>query len=410
MKRRRNLTAGVCAVNDPNSAISAPKRALRAHTAEPLTLLGSPLMAETRGASPNDVQPWQPGQLLVVGFDGCDAVPGDLAERISQGRVGGVILFKRNVRDPGQLRTLVGELYSYAPPNAPLLVSIDQEGGRVQRLRDPWTEWPPMRVLGDVNDPLQSEALGRCLAQELVDLGISLDFAPDVDVDSNPDNPVIGDRSFGRDPALVSTHARALLAGLQGGGVAGCAKHFPGHGDTNKDSHFDLPRLDHDLERLRRVELPPFAAMVEAEVASMMSAHVLFPKLDAKRPGTFSPEVMALLRHELGYQGLVFTDDLEMGAVAKHWGPRDRALLPLQASVDSLLVCHSADLREEMLAVLERAPDATVERALERMVAFKQSWGRSELPKGALGPPYEAHQQLAETLKSSGESLGDSSG
>src|SRR5690606_9424167 len=133
-------------------------------------------------------------------------------------------------------------------------------------------------------------------------------------------------RSFGRDPQTVIRHAAAFVRGMQGAGIATCAKHFPGHGDTNVDSHLDLPRIDHELERLRALELLPFAAMVEAEVASMMSAHVLFPKLDAKRPGTLSPAVMGLLRHELGYDGLVFTDDLEMGAVAKHWTPRERAL------------------------------------------------------------------------------------
>ncbi len=344
------------------------------------------------------VDPWQPGQLLVVGFDGTDRVPADLAQRIRTGRVGGVILFKRNVRDPGQLRTLVAELYSLAPPGCPLIVSVDQEGGRVQRLRDPWTQWPPMRRLGEAGDAAQSEALGQALARELLECGFTLDFAPVVDVDSNPANPVIGDRSFGRDPELVAMHAAALVRGLQGAGVAACAKHFPGHGDTSVDSHLDLPRIDHDLDRLRRLELPPFAAMVEAEVASLMSAHVLFPKLDAKRPGTFSPAVMRLLREELGYAGLVFTDDLEMGAIAKHWGPRDRAILPLEAGCDALLVCHQADLRDEMLGVLERAPDALVEASLERMIAFKRKWARSALDPVASGPPYPEHRELAARL------------
>lgn len=347
---------------------------------------------------PHSVDPWQPGQLLVVGFEGTERVPPDLAQRIAEGRVGGVILFKRNVRDPGQLRTLVAELHSHAPPRVPLLVSIDQEGGRVQRLRDPWTQWPPMRRYGELDQVEHSEALGRALATELREVGCNLNFAPVVDVDSNPDNPVIGDRSFGRNPNVVARHARALMAGMQGAGVAACAKHFPGHGDTAKDSHFELPRIDHELARLRALELAPFRTLIEAEVASVMSAHVLFPKLDAKRPGTLSPAVMGLLREELNYQGLVFTDDLEMGAVAKHWGPRDRAVLPLEAGCDALLVCHKADLREEMLAVLEAAPDGLVERSLERMVAFKQRWCGEAMPNACSGPPYDTHLAMAKRV------------
>ncbi|MCA9712456.1 MAG: glycoside hydrolase family 3 protein, partial [Myxococcales bacterium] len=221
-------------------------------------------------------------------------------------------------------------------------------------------------------------AFADALARELVDLQIFLDFAPVVDVDTNPHNPVIGDRSFGREAARVARHAVAVIEGLQAGGVAACAKHFPGHGDTDVDSHLGLPRLPHALERLREVELPPFAAAVEAGVATIMTAHVVFEAIDPRRPATLSPDVMAILREQLRYDGVVFSDDLEMKAVADHYSPEQLVLGSLEAGVDAVLVCRQADLRQEVLARLERAPDRQVERALERVVALKRRY--------ALGP------------------------
>jgi len=340
-------------------------------------------------------------------------------------------LFSRNIESPEQLRTLVDGLLEAAPADLPPLLAIDQEGGRVQRLREPWTEWPPMRDLGDRDEPADTRAFADALARELSALHIHLDFAPVVDVDTNPDNPVIGDRSFGRDAARVERHAIPVIEGLQGAGVAACAKHFPGHGDTDQDSHLQLPRLPHDLHRLREVELPPFAAAVRAGVASVMTAHVVFEAIDARRPATLSPDVMALLREELGYDGVVFSDDLEMKAVADHYRPEQMVHGALEAGCDALLVCRHAGLRDEVLQRLERAPDRLVERAVERVVALKKRYalgasdpepveaGSTE-PAGGLilsldqaiaqgigpkpepeepsGPPYPEHQELARSL------------
>jgi len=342
---------------------------------------------------------WQPGQLLFAGFDG-RVLPDDLARLIAAGRVGGVVLFARNVGDPVQVRRLNDELRACAPEGAPLLIAIDQEGGQIQRLRDPWTQWPPMQRLGTTNDLELTAAVARALAIELSDLGIGLDFAPCVDVDTNPANPVIGDRSFGSDPARVAAHAAPFIRAMQDAGVAACAKHFPGHGDTACDSHFELPRLDHDLARLRAVELPPFAASIEAGVASIMTAHVLFPALDAKRPATLSPEVMALLREELAYDGVVFSDDLEMKAVADHHSPKALVEGCLEAGVDSLLVCKDRALRDEVLLRLERASDARLENPLRRMLELKRRFaGRCERVERSdgtpLAPPYAEHRALA---------------
>ena len=328
---------------------------------------------------------WQPGQLLFAGFQGTE-LPRELAELLASGRIGGVILFARNIGDPTQVRALTAALHAAAPPEAPLLLAIDQEGGRVQRLRQPWTEWPPMRVLGERDELATTAAVAAAIARELADLGIGLDFAPVVDVDTNPNNPVIGDRSFARAPERVARHASAFITAMQAAGVAACAKHFPGHGDTLTDSHLELPRLEHDLDRLREVELPPFRAAVAAGVASVMTAHVLFPRLDRARPATLAPEVMQLLRGELGYDGVVFSDDLEMKAVADHFKPEPLVRGCLEAGCDGVLVCSRMDLTLEVLRLLERTPDPLLEQPLRRMVAMKRRYAPAHRRR-ALGQP-----------------------
>jgi beta-N-acetylhexosaminidase len=339
----------------------------------------------------------QPGQLLFAAFEAHD-VPPDLADLIRAGRVGGVTLFARNISSFEKTRRLIEELHALAPAGAPLCVAIDQEGGRVQRLRDPWTLWPPMRRLGERGDLTETEAVARALARELADLGIDLDFAPVADVDSNPANPVIGDRSFSRDPERVAAHVAAFTRALQDSGVAACAKHFPGHGDTCEDSHLALPRIDCDLARLESLEFVPFRAAIHAGVASMMTAHIVVSGLDADYPATLSPAALACLRGALGYDGLVFSDDLEMAAVAKHFDPRETIARSLAAGVDAFLACRSAELRDTVLGALEAAPRASLEAPLRRMAEFKRrhAGGRART-SGA--PPYPEHRALAERLR-----------
>ncbi|MBW2269770.1 MAG: beta-N-acetylhexosaminidase [Deltaproteobacteria bacterium] len=340
---------------------------------------------------------WHPGQLLSAGFEGV-AAPADLLELIRRGEVGGVILFARNVESPAQLRRLLATLHAAAPAELPLLVSIDQEGGRVQRLRAPWTEWPPMRRLGERDRPEETSALGAALGRELADLGIDLDFAPVVDVDTNPDNPVIGDRSFARTPDAVGRHATALIEGLQGEGVAACAKHFPGHGDTDIDSHLALPRIDHSLERLRDIELPPFRAAATAGVASLMTAHVVAAALDSERPATLSRATLALLREEIGYDGVVFGDDLDMGAITDHFTPAEATRLALEAGCDALLACRRPDVRDAALSALQRLPDRVLEAPARRMATLKSHYAGGRRA-GDVEPPYASHTELAARLR-----------
>ncbi|HEX9050828.1 MAG TPA: beta-N-acetylhexosaminidase [Anaeromyxobacter sp.] len=317
--------------------------------------------------------------LFCVGFHGTAPSP-EVLELVRRG-VHGVVLFGRNVEDAEQVAALVAALKRAA--GRPLLVSVDQEGGRVARLRaaQGFTELPPMRALGEAGDEDLARAAGALLGTELRAVGIDQDYAPVVDVDTNPANPVIGDRAFSRDPEAVGRLGAALARGLQSAGVAACAKHFPGHGDTSQDSHLDLPHLPHALERLERVELAPFRALARAGVASVMTAHVVFDALDPARPATLSPAVMRLLRERVGFEGCAISDDLEMKAVAEHFPLEQAAPGAVLAGVDALLVCHRAEVQH-------RAIDL-VRAALER----------GEIAAGRLA---EARERIARLLRFAG--------
>jgi beta-N-acetylhexosaminidase len=315
--------------------------------------------------------------LFCVGFHGKTPSP-EVLELVRRG-VHGVILFGRNVEDAEQVAALVAELKRAA--GRPLLVSIDQEGGRVARLRAPqgFTELPPMRALGETGDAGLVFEAGALLGRELRAVGVDQDYAPVVDVDTNPANPVIGDRAFSRDPSVVARLGAALAHGLQSAGVAACAKHFPGHGDTSQDSHKDLPRLPHARARLDAVELLPFRALATAGVASVMTAHVVFEALDPRRPATLAPAVMRLLREDVGFDGCAVSDDLEMKAVAEHFPLEEAAPGAVAAGVDALLVCHTAAVQHRAIDLVRAAVEdgriprarlAEARRRVERLLAF----------------------------------------
>ena len=291
--------------------------------------------------------------LFCVGFHGASPSP-EVLELVRRG-VHGIVLFGRNVVDAEQVAALVAALKRAA--GRPLLVAVDQEGGRVARLRaaQGFTELPPMRALGETADAGLAREVGRLLGRELRAVGIDQDYAPVVDVDTNPGNPVIGDRSLSRDPRDVARLGAAIALGLQDSGVAACAKHFPGHGDTSQDSHVDLPRLPHPLERLLEVELVPFTALARAGVASVMTAHVVFEALDPRRPATLSPQVMALLRERVGFTGCAVSDDLQMKAVAEHFGLEEAAPGAVAAGCDALLVCHDAAVQHRAIDLVRGA-------------------------------------------------------
>lgn len=300
------------------------------------------------------------GRRLIIGFDGTTVTP-ELRELVREIRPGGFILFARNVIEPRQVRDLNLALRDLLPASDPLLLSVDQEGGRVQRVRTPATVWPTLRDVGAAGLPYE---VARALGLELRAMGFNLNYAPVADVDSNPANPVIGDRSLGRDPLQVGRGAAAFTRGLQEVGVLACAKHFPGHGDTSTDSHLELPQIDRPEESLRRTELPPFAHTIAAGVASIMTAHVVFSAWDPDWPATLSPRIITeLLRQGMSYGGLVITDDLEMKAVAGRYAVRDQVRRTLRGTVDLSLACHRAELQLELFAEAIRAQEQDPELA-----------------------------------------------
>jgi beta-N-acetylhexosaminidase len=318
------------------------------------------------------------GQLVIAGFAG-HHLPAELRTFARDFDLGGIILFARNVDAPEQVAEVAREAQALAR-ELPLWVSVDQEGGRVARLRRPFTEWPPMITLGRSGDERLAERFARALAAELRAVGISLDYTPVLDVLTNPNNPVIGDRALAERAEDVARFGRVLIRTLQQEGIAACGKHFPGHGDTSVDSHFELPLIEHPPDRLDAVELVPFKAAIEAGVASIMTAHILVPALDQERPGTLSPAIVdGLLKRRLGYRGLVLSDDLEMKAISARYGWADATVGAIAAGCDAVLMCgpeqeKQVEAIEAVIYAVEQGtlPLARVEDALERHRRVKE--------------------------------------
>jgi beta-N-acetylhexosaminidase len=318
------------------------------------------------------------GCLVLGGIPGL-TLPEPYAAALRQGHRGGVVLFRRNVEgDLAQTLTLARRVHQSAPQ--PLL-AVDQEGGRVARLGAPFLRIPSMNTVARVLDAALAERLAEAVGAELAAAGITLNFAPVVDVDTRPENPVIGDRAFGSDPAVCARLGVAWIRGLQQSGVMATAKHFPGHGDTLLDSHFDLPVVTHSIERMERVEWVPFRAAIDAGVSTVMTAHVVCTSLDPDRPATLSPPSLRVLRGRLGFRGLVVTDDLEMHAVAKHQRVQDAAVQAVAAGCDVLLVCQTEEAQERvfesLVAEAERSPAfrTRCEQARDRVVAARARIG-----------------------------------
>jgi beta-N-acetylhexosaminidase len=313
----------------------------------------------------------QIGQLLMAGFNG-GTLPIELKSLAREFSLGGVVLFARNVVEPEQVAELAYEAAKLVP-DLPAWVSVDQEGGRVARLKAPFTEWPPMATLGRSGDAALAERFARALASELKAVGITLDYAPVLDVHTNPKNPVIGDRALAQSAEEVGRLGAAIIRALQGEGIAACGKHFPGHGDTSTDSHLELPLVEHPPERLREVEFEPFRAAVAADVATIMTAHVLVPSLDEQAPATLSKRIVGLLRDELAYQGVILSDDLEMKAIAGRYAVPDAAVRAIAAGCDGVLICSgNHDVQAAALEALVHAVEegqiavARIDDALRR--------------------------------------------
>lgn len=328
------------------------------------------------------------GRLLIAGFKGV-TMSEEIKHLIHTYHIGGIILFGRNIGTPEEILLLTNSLQTEAKKagyKTPLLICIDQENGVVRRLGEGTTIIPGAMLLGATHDPANARKAGFMTGKELKALGINWNLAPVVDVNNNPKNPVIGVRSFGEDPASVAEMAKNSMQGMQEAGVMTTLKHFPGHGDTSVDSHLDLPVIDHDLDRLHAVELVPFKECMAAGADAIMSAHVYFPALEKKEnvPATLSHSVMTgLLREELGFNGVITTDCMEMDAIAKRIGTVEGCVQAVEAGVDFVMVSHLHDLQEHAVIrlaeavesgrITEQRIDESIER-IEKLARKYTSW------------------------------------
>lgn len=298
------------------------------------------------------------GQLFIVGLKGTELTPEE-ANFLVQNDIGGVCLFSRNVENPKQVHKLCSDIQNLRhklPDKSPFFISIDMEGGRVHRLKPPFTQWPAVKKLGDLDSTSLAFKFALMMGDELRAVGINLDFAPCMDILTNDKNAVIGDRSPGSDADLVTRIASALVRGYIKSGIIPCGKHFPGHGNTIADSHDELPEEDLDMNRLQEIELTPFKKAFRARLEMVMTAHIKFPKIDPEWPVTLSEKFLKdLVRNDLRYRRIIISDDLDMKALRNHYEVKDIPVRALHAGCDMLLYCNEFDTPPQGLAAVQKA-------------------------------------------------------
>ena len=325
------------------------------------------------------------GQMLMLGFGGTDG-SGAIGDLVRRRHTGNVVLLGPNVRTPAQLQALSEHLQNLARTangGVGMLIAVDQEGGTVQRLHAAGFPWlPSARQTAAERDPALVTRRAVATAHDLRGVGINTNLAPVLDVNDNPANPVIGTRAFGTDVQTVTAFGLAALEGLAQGGVASVVKHFPGHGNTAQDSHFTLPYVAKSDTALRAVELAPFRAAVQRGVDAVMVAHVVYTAWDGRLPASLSPRIVTgILREELGFSGVVITDDLNMGAITGRYGPGEAALLAVEAGVDMLLIAgppaSQVAMFDALLAAVRdgRIAVSRIDASVERILALKQKQG-----------------------------------
>lgn len=353
------------------------------------------------------------GQLLFIGLKGT-SLTAEEKKFIVDNNIGGVVLFGRNISTLEELHKLTTEIHSLKNlriDKSPIFIGIDMEGGRVARLSEPFTLWPPLKKLGDLDSASTAFEMAESMGQELKAVGINVDFAPCVDIFTNPKNQVIGDRSLGSNPELVAKLSSALVRGYVKSGILPCPKHFPGHGDTIIDSHLDLPiQKETDLKTLLDRELVPFKRVFRARAQMVMMAHILFPKIDPEWPATLSKIfINDILRKELRFRDLVITDDLDMGALRKKYSVDTIATQALKAGNNMLLYCnepesHIVGLEAVRKAVRDKAiSEATIDESYNKIIDIKKAnfLNFAPLPladvKEIIGK--ESHKLIAQNIK-----------
>ncbi len=370
---------------DPDPAPPAPSVPVQPEPEEP------PEPADTRTPAERQADEWlaamsreeKTAQLLVAGIEGTQAGEDGLWT-VGELKAGGVILFGRNVESAGQLTALVNELKAASQSPVPLLVTMDEEGGRVSRMPPEVEKLPDMWEYGRTGDADLCARLGQTLAARCAAFGIGMDFAPVLDVWTNPENTVIGPRAFSDDCEEAARLGTAAMTGMQSGGVIPVVKHFPGHGDTAVDSHLGLPVVDKSLAELEGEELVPFAAAIRAGADAVMVAHIQMNALDGARPASLSPAVVnGLLREDMGFSGVVCTDDLTMGAIMETYTVGEAAVLAVEAGCDLLLVCHGQENVRAAADALNEAVDSgriseeRLNESVRRILLLKAKYGLS---------------------------------
>ena len=347
--------------------------------------------------------------MLLTGFEGTH-INSKLEELIIVRRIGGVILFERNFENPEQLNRLISELQSLAmscPASVPLFISVDQEGGRVSRLKAPFSAFPYPSCLGKARSDQLARRFGLALGQEMFSVGINMLYAPVLDVNTNPKNPIIGQRSLSDEPELAGRLGKAVIEGICEAGVLPVGKHFPGHGDTDRDSHLELPYVNRNINSLKKTELKPFAEAIKNGLEVIMTAHVVYSEWDSKLPATFSHQILKnILRKELGFDGLVITDDLEMKAIEKHIPFDSISRLGSSAGVDLYLICHDCEkimaLQDQMIRNIQEGhiDQASVEQSVQRIIGIKKRLLTSSRDKQNLTDLIRNHIGLIDEMNS----------
>ena len=335
------------------------------------------------------------GQLVIVGLDGY-TTDEHARQMIEEYNVGGFILFKSNIKSSHQMLELLNSLKSINQASkVPLFLSVDEEGGRVSRLPGEFLNIPSNKIIGKLNNSSVSYKVGSIIGEELKAFGMNMNFAPVLDINSNPKNPVIGDRSFGTGPDLVSKLGVQTMQGLQSQNIIPVIKHFPGHGDTSTDSHVGLPRVNNDLKRLRSFELRPFADAIENGAEAVMVAHILLPKIDPENPASFSKTIISdILRRDMEFDGVVITDDFTMGAIVKNYNIGQAAVKSILAGSDIVLVCHDYEKQKAVISALKNAtqsgllPMKRIDQSVSRILRLKQEHGINDDPAKAIDPKF----------------------
>lgn len=321
------------------------------------------------------------GQMITIGIDGY-SVDDTAKQLITDKKVGGVILFKNNISDSNQLLQLINDIKGINSTNKiPIFISVDQEGGRVNRLPSEIKSLPSNEIIGNKNDNKLAYDIGKNIGYALGSFGFNMDFAPVLDVNSNPNNTVIGDRSFSNDKDKVASLGASEINGFKDSNIISVAKHFPGHGDTATDSHYALPIINKTLDELKSVEFVPFKKAIEEKVPAIMVSHILMPQIDANNPASMSKTIITdILRKDLKFDGLIVTDDMTMGAVTNELDITTACINSINAGADLLLVCHGYDNEINVINAIKDAVNNgiisidTINNSVYRILSLKENY------------------------------------